>query len=254
MLALIETGETKGRGPDYSETRFCGVCLLRITIPERSVKRVRRFARMCRKAAIKAAALGTTEICCREDFTGREHFETAGFSERSCRAIYESFAAEILCLAAEKHDRAAVFADRILDKERQAVIKLTGDFRHVLLSTGRRQTALVKALGERYGASLIENGGAGMLNDSDAAAFFAPPREVVSFSPGCALLSVTGARPENVAGGKMIDSVGFHIPESLKSTLPHGIPENELLSELADQNPRSLAGIYPAAVGFEDEK
>ncbi len=250
MLALIETGQTKGRRPEYSEPRICGVKTLRITIPERAEKRSRRFARICRKAAVRAVLIGAEEMCCREDFTGREHFEAAGLTEKSSQALFEAFAAGIVSLASEKRDCAAVFADRILDIERRAVIKLTETFRHVLLSTGRRQTALVKTLGERYGASLIENGAGGLLKSADAAVFFASPREYLSLSPECAILSVTCGRPENVSGGKMIDSVKFHIPEMLTSNLPRGFPENELLSELVGLNPRALDGVYPVSVGF----
>lgn len=232
MFVLAKTGEIPGRRAELSEMRICGVRALCIVIPSAAERKKRLLARLCRTAAENAGMRGAVSAVFSEGFSGKEFFAEAGIYEASLRPLYEKNAADIAYLAAKRHSCVSVFAGSIMDTEREVIKSLAEKFRYVTLSTGDCRTALVRNIGMRLGASIIENNPGGMLERADAAVFFAPPRENTPLPEKCAALFLDGVRPENVTGGREIENVSFSAPDFVESALPEGFCREALLSQL----------------------
>ena len=249
MVALVETGRTRARRPETAEVRLGSARALLVTVPERTVKRPRRLSRACRAAAAMAKDAGASAVCFREDFPGRALFDGSGLRELSERPLLERTAADVLALSSPEGVCAAVFCGAVTENVKRTVQTLTGSFRYVLLCTASCRAGLVREVGERLGASIAEN--ETMLETADAAVFFEPPPRAVRLPAACAALFLTGARPENVSGGKTIASVRFAAPPRLEEALPEGYPRGALLAYLASAGVPGAEAIRPVSLTSE---
>jgi|GEM_PF-4744499 len=243
MLALVETGKTAGRRAQINEGRLGGARVLLVVIPERAAKRPRRLEKLCRAAAARAEELGASAVCFREDFPESEAFARQGIAALSERPLLERAAAEILALSSPEGVCAAVFCAAVTEAVKRTVRALTESFRYVLLCTPGCRTGLVREVGERLGASIVENGP--MLERAGAAVFFDVPPHDVALPDGCAALFLTGAQPENVTGGREIGEARFSSPPEIEADLPEGYPRNVLLAYLTAAGVPGAEAIRP---------
>ena len=255
MLALIGADKTvRARGGvRIRQTRVCGMRVTEVILKAGPDTGRRRLEKLCMRAALELKLSGIDTVCFGNDFPGRDFFKDCGFKEQTVRPVLERGAAAVARMAArDECDTVAVFSRRIMRAETETIKRLALDFRYVLLFTGTCPAALVRDLGERMGAALIEAPSEKLLKKAGAAVFFDAPVYPVALPDGCAALTMSCGVPENVSCGKYVSGVSLGVGNDMETLLPEGYPRDALLAAMVASGAAGAESVYIEKIQMAD--
>lgn len=167
-----------------------------------------------------------SELLFEKDFPMRDALLGLGLREAGCGHLLAAMSGQIAAAFTLGHERALICTCGAGRLVLRATRVLAESFRYVcVISPDGAYAALAESL-ERMGVT-AERGGA--APEADAAIFLSPPVRPVYLPARCRVHRVCMPTPL-IAGGKLIDRIGFTLPERYRGTVPPGFTPVPILS------------------------
>ena len=171
-------------------------------------------------------------LCFHENYSHREKFLTAGFSELDDGFLRRLRAGEIAAMAAGGENRtAALYSRRFSSLESKTLFDLCRNFRYVIAESERGGKEVFRRAEREFGIAPIEKLTEPGLKSADAAILFAAPKKRFVFSQKCAVLALDPEALNAVECTEYISKVAFSFPREVITRIPDGYPCEAIVSE-----------------------
>jgi hypothetical protein len=244
----------KDAGVRCRKSRVLGMPALRVTIPVtggaggEAVPKLPALRRKIGAAVRQIKAHRAGRVVFSKDFPYREMILREGFEEADGTVLTALLAGELAQLACPGGKTAVLFSDSLTGWPARALWKLGAHFRHVLTVTAADGRALYKAIGKRYGISVIDKPSPAQLCEADAALVFDPPAEGVKLSEACVVIPVRGADIGTIACRRVASDFSFGLKNGGEDAVPAGFPRNALIACALEAGVLSTADIVVRSV------
>jgi len=202
----------------------------------------KRLAGMLERLAGRLVQAGGQRVCVAEPFPETARLYRA-LRQADCRTLYEALGGEIGVRAAENAGRAAAFFCGHVDKRgEQALLALSGAYRHILVAAERGGENACENLRRRYGVAATPARQDGQVR-ANFALFLRPPERQVVLGEGCLAFAPDPDDLKQVRGGRRISGARLALRPQENAALPEGFPKAPILSEAVRR-----AALDPACV------
>lgn len=244
----------KDTGVRCRKSHVLGMPVLRVTIPVPDGAGVKAgpTAPVLRKRIDSAVrqmnAHRAGRVVFSKDFPYSEMILREGFEEADGAILTALLAGELARLACPDGKTVVLFADSLTGWSAKALWKLSAHFRHVLAVTAADGRALYKAIGKRYGISVIDKPSPAQLSEADVAVVFSSPAGGAELSDDCVVIPVCRADFGNIACRRVATDFGFGLKSSGEDTMTAGFPRNALIACALEAGVLSAADIVVRSV------